>query len=130
MIKHDVASTFVGMLVGIGVVLANMSAGSAQSQRTTIDRTVPLHAPNESTIPEGPVGTAVRYGKKVLTDTQTYARAYVGNGLNCSSCHLDAGRRAYSSPWVGLWACSRSTEVETVRSMRSRTESTIASNVR
>src|SRR5262250_2203325 len=91
------------MLVGIGAVLANMSAGSAQSQRTTIDRVVPLHAPDESTIPEGPVGTAVRYGKKVLTDTQTYARAYIGNGLNCSSCHLDAGRRAFSSPWVGLW---------------------------
>lgn len=40
------------------------------------------------------VGAAVRYGKKVLT---------AGNGLNCSSCHLDAGRRAYASPWVGLW---------------------------
>ena len=102
MIKHDVASPFVGMLVGIAAVLATVSAGSSQSQRTTIERVVPLYAPDECTIPEGPLGTAVRYGQKVLTDTQTYARAYVGNGLNCSSCHLDAGRRAYSSPWVGL----------------------------
>jgi thiosulfate dehydrogenase len=90
------------MLVGLGAVLANMSAGSTQGQRPTIDRVVPLRAPDERTIPEGPVGTAVRYGKKVLTDTQTYARAY-GNGLNCSSCHLDAGRRACSSPWARLW---------------------------
>jgi thiosulfate dehydrogenase len=91
------------MLVAIGAVLATVSAGSAQSQRAAIDRVVPLHVSDESTIPEGPVGTAVRYGKNGLTDTQTYARAYVGNGLNCASCHLDAGRRAYSSPWVGLW---------------------------
>ena len=91
MIKHDVAITLVRMLAAIGAVLAPVSAGSAQSQRAAIDRVVPLHVPDESTIPEGPVGTAVRYCKKVLTDTQTY---------------------------------------ETVRPMPSRTESTIASNVR
>ena len=65
--------------------------------------TVPLRAPDETTIPAGRLGTAIRYGKQVLTDTQTYAKPYVGNRLNCTSCHLDAGRKAYSSPWVGLW---------------------------
>src|SRR5215471_13898198 len=94
---------FVGALGAIGTVLATADATSAQNQPRTIDRVVPLHAPDEKTIPDGPLGNAVRYGKKVLTETQTYATAYVGNGLNCSSCHLDAGRRAYSSPWVGLW---------------------------
>ena len=95
--------TMVGIVVGIGAVLATMSAGSAQSQRTMRERVIALRAPDERTIPEGPVGSAVRYGKKVLTETQTYARAYVGNGLNCSSCHLDAGRKVFASPWVGLW---------------------------
>src|SRR5262249_61581111 len=90
-------------LVAIGVLGAIASVGAAQNRRTTIDRVVPLHAPDENTIPEGPLGVAVRDGKQGLTETQTYARAYVGNGLNCSSCHLDAGRRAYASPWVGLW---------------------------
>jgi hypothetical protein len=66
---------------------------------------VPLHAPDERTIPEGPVGDAIRYGKKVLTETQRYAQAYVGNGLNCTSCHLDAGRKARASPWVGDLGC-------------------------
>ena len=103
MIKHNAEITFVRIFVAIGAVLATVGPGAAENQRKPIDRVVPLHVPDESTIPAGPVGTAVRYGKKVLTDTQTYARDYVGNGLNCSSCHLDAGRRAYSSPWVGLW---------------------------
>src|SRR6516162_2889209 len=101
--RHTVAVVSLAAFVAIGATLAAVSAGFAQSQRRTIDRVVSLHTPDESTIPEGPVGAAVRYGKKVLTDTQTYARAYIGNGLNCSSCHLDAGTRPYASPWVGLW---------------------------
>ena len=59
--------------------------------------------PDERTIPEGPVGDAIRYGTKVLTETQKYAKPYVGNGLNCSSCHLEAGRKAWALPWVGIW---------------------------
>ena len=62
-----------------------------------------LRVPSERTIPAGPVGEAVRYGRQVLTQTQVFARAYVGNGLNCSSCHLEAGAKAYAAPWVGLW---------------------------
>src|SRR5262245_29346582 len=62
-----------------------------------------LRFPDEKTIPNGPMGEAIRYGKQILTQTQVYASAYVGNGLNCSSCHLNAGTKAYSAPWVGLW---------------------------
>ena len=103
MTRHDLTVGLAGALVIIGAVLPTMSVSSAQTQWRTIDRVVPLRAPGESTIPEGPVGAAIRYGKKVLTKTQIYATAYVGSGLNCSSCHLDAGRKAYASPWVGLW---------------------------
>jgi thiosulfate dehydrogenase len=76
---------------------------AARSEAQARDRVIPLHAPDERTLPEGPVGDAIRYGKKVLTETQRYALAYVGNGLNCSSCHLDAGRKGWASPWVGIW---------------------------
>src|SRR5215510_5434237 len=62
----------------------------------------PLRPPDEKTIPDGPMGEAVRYGKRILTQTQRYARSYVGNGLNCSSCHLNAGAKAYAA-WMGLW---------------------------
>lgn len=66
-------------------------------------RTAAFHPPSEDEIPDGPVGEAIRYGREVLTRTQVVARQYVGNGLNCSSCHLDAGRMPYASPWVGVW---------------------------
>jgi len=85
------------------VALRIVTAWPARSEAQARDRVIPLHAPDERTIPEGPVGDAIRYGKKVLTETQRYALAYVGNGLNCSSCHLDAGRKGWASPWVGIW---------------------------
>ncbi|MDO9468442.1 MAG: c-type cytochrome [Thiobacillus sp.] len=57
--------------------------------------------PDIDDLPEGDFGEAVRLGRNIFNDTQTYARAYVGNGLNCVNCHLDAGRKADSGP---LWA--------------------------
>lgn len=57
--------------------------------------------PPPDAIPQGPFGDAVRLGRNIFNDTQTYARAYVGNGLNCVNCHLDEGRKPDSAP---LWA--------------------------
>lgn len=57
--------------------------------------------PPESAIPAGPDGDEIWRGRMIFEDTQKYARQYVGNELNCSSCHLDRGRRADSAP---MWA--------------------------
>lgn len=62
-----------------------------------------LRPPAESDMPDKPMGDAIRYGEKVLAQTQIHAKGYVGNGLNCTSCHLDGGKTAWASPWVGIW---------------------------
>ncbi len=59
--------------------------------------------PGEDDIPSGPFGDLVRHGRDIFTDTGTYAAAYVGNGLSCSNCHLDAGRLANSAPLWGAY---------------------------
>jgi thiosulfate dehydrogenase len=64
---------------------------------------VPLAPPPNSALPSGPLGDAIRYGQSLMTNTRTLASGYVGNGLVCSNCHLDAGRVAYSAPLAGLW---------------------------
>ena len=64
--------------------------------------TVPLAPPPLTAMPAGPLGDAIRYGQRLMTDTQSTAKAYVGNALNCTSCHLDGGRAAYAAPVVGL----------------------------
>lgn len=57
--------------------------------------------PPESAIPTGPDGDMIWRGRLIFENTRQYAHPYVGNTLNCSSCHLDRGRRADSAP---MWA--------------------------
>lgn len=45
----------------------------------------------------------VRLGREIFVDTKARAGAYVGNGLRCSNCHLDAGRLAHSAPLWGAY---------------------------
>lgn len=59
--------------------------------------------PSESSIPAGPLGEVIRQGRAIFVDTPSHAKAYVGNGLSCSNCHLDAGRKADSAPLWGAW---------------------------
>lgn len=61
----------------------------------------PFVPPSAADAPDDPLGEAIRLGEKLMTDTATLAPQYVGNGLVCSNCHLDAGRKAGAAP---LWA--------------------------
>lgn len=57
--------------------------------------------PDVGDIPTSKYGDMVKLGRNIFIDTQHYAKRYVGNGLNCSNCHLQEGRKAYAAP---LWA--------------------------
>jgi thiosulfate dehydrogenase len=57
-------------------------------------------APADS-IPDDAFGKMVRKGQDIFLQTTRHAGKYVGNTMNCVSCHLDAGRRAGASP---MWA--------------------------
>jgi thiosulfate dehydrogenase len=98
----------------LSLVLASAHAAHAQSLAVT-----PLDpAMDEGRIP-GPLGDAIRLGRKLATDTRSLAGDYVGNGLACTSCHLDGGTRAHASPWKGIWGVfpeyrGRSARVETL----------------
>lgn len=63
----------------------------------------PFNPPVESTIPAGPVGDAIKLGKLLVSDTRKQLPKNVGNGLNCSNCHLGSGTVAFAGPYVGLW---------------------------
>ena len=63
----------------------------------------PFIIPDVSTIPKGPLGEAILKGKDLLSNTRKLLPKNVGNGLNCTNCHLKDGTVPYASPWVGLW---------------------------
>lgn len=96
----------VGLLVTLGLASAAHAA-------------VPFHPPSEASIPRDARGEAIRYGRELVLHTGTLARPYVGNALNCTSCHLEAGRRPGAAPFVGVYARfppyrSRSGKVDTL----------------
>jgi thiosulfate dehydrogenase len=64
---------------------------------------VPMRFPSDSEIPGNPLGAAIRRGRAILLATRDSLPAHVGNKLRCASCHMDAGLRAHSSPWVGVY---------------------------
>src|SRR5262249_33947848 len=88
---------------GLALALVLLAAPLGAEAQQAAKQPPHLRVPDDRSIPDGPMGNAIRYGKKVLTQTQTYAAAYVGNGLNCSSCHLGGGTKAFAAPWAGLW---------------------------
>ncbi|MFC3651618.1 c-type cytochrome [Dyella humi] len=59
--------------------------------------------PPESSIPNDDFGKQIALGRQIFIDTGHYAKAYVGNQLNCENCHLDAGRLAHSAPLWGAY---------------------------
>lgn len=96
--------------------ILRFSTTLADAKRTTAP---PLDAKGSSAawvvplmkdIPQGKQGDLIRYGALLLTDT--YAQIgpgakdmkmrFSGNGLNCTSCHLDNGTKQFGLPWMGV----------------------------
>lgn len=59
-------------------------------------------APDTATIPDNDFGVLVRYGRQLVLNTAYYigpegtVSKNLGNKMNCTNCHLDAGTRPYA----------------------------------
>jgi thiosulfate dehydrogenase len=51
-----------------------------------------------------PYSVAVLRGRAIMMHTPDSLRAFVGGNLNCTSCHLDEGRRENAAPLIGVAA--------------------------
>src|SRR5690348_11205720 len=71
----------------------------------------PWDPPDPATLPDDSEGRTIRYGHDLIANTAALigpdaadpARRYAGNGLDCQSCHLDAGTRRFGLPLAGVW---------------------------
>lgn len=77
------------------------AASQPQPQAQTGEHDASFQPPAESAMPAGDFGKSVKLGEQIFLHTGQYAGNFVGNSLSCANCHLDAGRKANSSP---LWA--------------------------
>lgn len=78
-------------------------AHGAASGRAQHSAPIAFVPPPDSTIPSGQFGDMVRRGRAIFVHTGDSARAYVGNGLRCENCHLNAGRLANAAPMWAAW---------------------------
>lgn len=67
-------------------------------------------APDTSLIPDDEFGDAVRYGKKLILNTAYYigpdgiVSKNLGNKMNCTNCHIDAGTKPYGFNFLSTHA--------------------------
>jgi len=62
-------------------------------------------------VKNNPEGKLVRYGYELIAHTPQYLGAQArqpllrlaGSNLACQNCHLQAGQKAFSAPYVGIW---------------------------
>ncbi len=67
--------------------------------------------PDVDALPMDAFGRTVRLGRDLIAHTAATigpdapdpAKRYAGNGLECESCHLDAGTKKFGLPLAGIW---------------------------
>lgn len=60
--------------------------------------------PSPESIPGDLRGEQIRLGYEMVVNTQEYGKRYIGNALNCTNCHLDAGLNPNTASFVGISA--------------------------
>jgi cytochrome c/protein-L-isoaspartate O-methyltransferase len=73
-------------------LLANANASRAKPTKSFAD------------YPPGPLGETVRLGETLVKQTSHHplTKPFVGNQLNCTSCHLDAGQHPKAASFIGV----------------------------
>ena len=96
------------VLVGLGALalkaglVPSWISGTEKTEAATVDTTY-FQPPGDDMIPDDHNGDAIRRGREIFMNTATNAGEFVGNGLSCSNCHLDAGKEPMSAPMWAAW---------------------------
>jgi thiosulfate dehydrogenase len=72
------------------------SRSQAQVNPASVDAT--------ATLPPGPEGDLIGYGRDIINDTRKYMPANVGARLDCAACHLGAGTVPRGGSFLGIYA--------------------------
>lgn len=86
----------------IVTAIAVMAGGSASALAAApAAKPLAFTPPALTSIPKGKFGDEVKLGENIFRHTTIYAHGIIGDALNCSNCHLNAGALADSAP---MWA--------------------------
>ena len=84
----------------IGLLVIGSLSPALPETPDTIQPTAPvkLAPPHVADIPNNDVGKQILLGRRLLAETRKSLPNYVGDVLNCNSCHLSDGRVARPRP--------------------------------
>ncbi|QDV11781.1 Cytochrome c [Rosistilla oblonga] len=62
------------------------------------------HASGPRQLPPGELGRVIKLGREIVLNTSEHplSKPYVGNALNCTSCHLDGGEHPQAASFLGI----------------------------
>ncbi len=65
---------------------------------------IPADSDQKNPLPPGELGRVIELGREIVEDTHNHAlsKPYVGNSLDCTSCHLDAGTHPDAGTFLGI----------------------------
>lgn len=92
--------------VSCAVLLGLTCSGPSESTQASEPppTSVPHSSPVSRPIPDGEFGEVIRLGRTLVEETTTHplTRNYVGNSLNCTSCHLRNGLDPQAASFIGV----------------------------
>ncbi len=110
-VREFVALAVVVWVCGCKVVHTSPGETSADAALDTGVTVAPVpvsrvvfRIPSENEIDNAALLRSIRRGRALLEDTQDSLPRYVGNALQCISCHPNDGTLRNAMPWVGAYA--------------------------
>lgn len=106
MISATIAAMCFAFIVGCSLQEAGNRVDSAAVTPKTATRiwnADTWQPPTVDSTPDDPFEVSVYRGLAILTHTHDSLPGYAASALNCTSCHLDEGRRANAMPLVGAF---------------------------
>ena len=94
----------------IAILACNNPATNPKENYHITNDTLVFTPPDTSAIPHDQFGEMVRYGRALILNTAYYigpagiAGKYLGNKMNCTNCHLDAGTRPFGFNFFSSYA--------------------------
>lgn len=85
-------------------LILSMAAACSSPSRDAANSGSAVTPLADSVFPDTPLGRAALRGRAILIATKDSLPGFVGNGLRCTTCHLDEGRRLFAMPWIGVHA--------------------------
>ena len=105
---EELADIITFMRTTWGNQASHVTAAQVKKVRDQIEltkqETSKFNTPRFASMLETANADQVIYGMRLMTETKALLPDNVGNGLNCSSCHLNGGTVAKASPFVGVAA--------------------------